>query len=464
MDHGSNVMQGERTWRKPGELVDASRGVVSRRIFVDPEIYRLELERVFTRCWLYLGHESQVSQPGDFLSNYMGEDPIILWRDSDGRIRAYLNSCLHRGMKLCRTDQGNARAFTCSYHGWTYNCNGQLTGVPFFKEAYQNDLDREEWRLFEVPKVASYGGFVFGCWDSGAIGLDEYLGDLRWYLDVLIERPLGGLEVLPGIQRYKLPGNWKIQSDNFAGDNYHVPFAHGSWGKLGLPLSGPLTGAPAGSERDQPKKSDGITEYLGLRDHSVAFAHGHGALTVQFNSEVYESDLRAARRFGSEMVDYVEACRDRLAKRLSELQAKVFSWGVGNIFPNLAINNFSTFQPVGIYLWLPKGPEQTEVWQWCAVDRAAPAVIKEMVRTGFTRLQSAAGLFGQDDSDNFEQVTEATRGVMGQKCWFNYQMGLKREREPGTENFPGQVGPSITEQNQRNFYAYWAELMDSATD
>ncbi|MBF6569718.1 MAG: Rieske 2Fe-2S domain-containing protein [Candidatus Binataceae bacterium] len=426
------------------ELVNSKRGLVSRQLFMDPEIYQTELERVYARCWLYLGHESQVKEHGDYLSNYMGEDPIILWRDGHDRVRAYLNSCLHRGMKVCRTDAGSARSFTCSYHGWTYNAEGKLTGVPYFREAYFGELNREEWGLKEVPRVVNYGGFIFGCWDESAISLEEYLGDVRWYLDILIERPLGRLEVLPGMQRYKLPGNWKIQADNFAGDVYHVPFAHGSWGKTGMPIAGGVT----------------IDNYATQKAYSFAFKHGHGALDMRLNDETYEADLVLAQQFGPETVDYIRESRERLLKRLSERQARIYTWGVGNLFPNFAVNNFSAFFPVGLYLWHPKGPDKSEVWQWCAVDSAAPAAVKEMARVGFTKVQSAGGFFGQDDSDNFEQVTEATRGVIGRRCWFNYQMGLGHEEDLQMEGYPGHVTHRMSEANQRNFYAYWSQLME----
>jgi phenylpropionate dioxygenase-like ring-hydroxylating dioxygenase large terminal subunit len=427
------------------ELINSTRGIVSRQVFMNPEIYQRELQQIYAGCWLYLGHESQVKEHGDYLANYMGEDPVIIWRDSHGRVRAYLNSCLHRGMKICRTDAGSARSFTCSYHGWTYNPDGKLTGVPYFREAYFGELDREEWGLKEVPKVSSYGGFIFGCCDEKAISLEEYLGDLRWYLDILVERPLGGLEVLPGVRRYQLPGNWKIQADNFAGDVYHVPFAHGSWAKTGMPMAAGVR----------------IDEYATQKAYSIAFGHGHGALDLRFNGESYEGDLVFAQQFGSEAVDYVKECHGRLTRRLSERQAQIYNWGVGNVFPNFAVNNFSTFFPIGLYLWHPKGPDKTEVWQWCAVDRAAPASVKEMVRVGFTKVQSAAGFFGQDDSDNFEQVTEATRGVIGRRCWFNYQMGLGHEQELQIEGYPGCITHRMSEANQRNFYEYWSQLMEN---
>lgn len=121
-------------------------------------------------------------------------------------------------MKVCRTDAGNASFLRCSFHGWTYANDGTLTGVPYHKEGYGSVLDRDEWGLHEVPKLTSYGGFVFGCWDADAVSLDQYLGELRWYLDVMIERALGGLEVLSGQQRYVITANWKIAAENFVGD------------------------------------------------------------------------------------------------------------------------------------------------------------------------------------------------------------------------------------------------------
>ena len=134
-------------------LVDVDKGIISREIFVNEEIYRRELEQVFARAWLFVGHESQIPAPGDFITSFMGEESVILCRDRGGRIHVFLNSCRHRGMKVCRYDGGNTSEFMCPYHGWSYATHGALVGVPFAKDAYGGELDRTQWGLVEVAQT-----------------------------------------------------------------------------------------------------------------------------------------------------------------------------------------------------------------------------------------------------------------------------------------------------------------------
>src|SRR5579872_3161296 len=168
---------------RPG-LVDLSTGQISREIFVNDEIYAQEQERVFARSWLFIGHESQIPNPGDFFASRMGEEAVILCRDRAGAVHVFLNSCRHRGMKVCRYDEGNTPVFTCPYHGWSYGVDGRLVGVPYFKEAYHGSLDRSAWGLVEVAQLCLYRGMVWANWDREAPPFAEYLGDFTRYLDL----------------------------------------------------------------------------------------------------------------------------------------------------------------------------------------------------------------------------------------------------------------------------------------
>src|SRR5262245_1837134 len=170
----------------PG-LVDMASGQISREIFVNETIYQQELEQVFTRAWLFVGHASQIPKPGDFFVSCMGEESVILCRDREEQIHVCVNSCRHRGMKVCWYGERHTPGVTCPYHGWSYATDGKLVGVPCFKEAYHGQLDKSKWELVEVAQLANYKGTIWATWDATAPPLLEYLGDFTCYLDLSLD-------------------------------------------------------------------------------------------------------------------------------------------------------------------------------------------------------------------------------------------------------------------------------------
>jgi phenylpropionate dioxygenase-like ring-hydroxylating dioxygenase large terminal subunit len=424
--------------------------LVSRRIFSDEDIYRRELHSVFRKSWLFLSTADMIPKPGDYMTTYMGEDAILVVRDKAGKVHAFINSCPHRGNRVCMFDSGNAAAFTCSYHGWSFNSEGALIGLPFSEEAYHGDLDRTQLGLAEVPSVQEFCGLIFGNWEAAPISLRDYLGDFAFYLEKLyLAQGYGGLEAAKGAQRYRMRGNWKLIADNFAGDHYHTHSTHASGMKLGL----------AGVHQTVDNSS-GYFE-IGLQPF-------HGLGGVYTDTVQYENDLRQAAAHGPDVQAWVRDRYARLQASLGDLPAKPYGFGHATCFPNVSfLWGGSAFAPRGIYLWLPKGPLVTEVWQWCLVERDAPQAIKELNVRRFTRIQAAAGVFAADDTENFERMIDNTNTDGTKNLTFHYGMAAAYDgRWPKsetwhTEGLPGSVGPRFTEMNQRMFYRHWQQLMQA---
>ena len=195
------------------DLVKTAEGEISREIFVNENIYEEEKAQVFARSWLYVGHESQIKKPGDFFVSKMGEESVILTRDQKGEVHVFLNSCTHRGMKVCRYDEGNTRTFTCPYHAWSFATDGQLVGVQDYENAYQPPFDKSEWGLIEVAQIGQYMGTIWATWDKDAPSFEDYLGDAKFAFDLGLcawDGSDSGTELLGSVQKWIVPCNWKF--------------------------------------------------------------------------------------------------------------------------------------------------------------------------------------------------------------------------------------------------------------
>lgn len=412
------------------ELMAPDGSGVDRRVFVDEAIYRLEQERIFSKCWLYLGHETQLPGSGAFFTTTMGEDPVIVVRDRNDRLRAFLNSCTHRGAKVCRVDSGVATIFRCPYHSWSFNTEGQLVAVPRRAAVYGDSLDLSRHGLREVPHVDTFGGMIFGNWDPQAPTLREYLGDMAFYLELMLSRMEGGTEVIGGVHKWTIDVNWKIPSENFAGDHYHVPSTHGAGVDMGY--------------RSQ-LTNNGYCIHTG-NGHSIGSERGGAQQGTAVQTE-YD--------------DFMAQMRTQLVSRYGDAAAAFVPIGVGTIFPNLSFLDSARFRSFRV--WHPRGVDKIEVHSWCIVDKAMPAELKAAIRQRYSLAFGPGGIFEQDDGDIWQSVQDAMRGHVGRQGRFNYEMGVGREA-PTAERygppFPGSCSDILmTEANQRAFYRHYAQLM-----
>ena len=292
-------------------LMDLKEGWLDRRIFSDEQIYEEELYRIFARSWLFVAHESQLPKPGDFLTTHMGEDAVIVARQPDHSIKVFLNSCPHRGNKVCFADAGNTRRFVCNYHGWAFDTAGELKGMH---EEYcydEGDIDRSKHGLKQVARVGSYKGLVFATFAEEGPSLEDWLGDFRWYLDMILDNEEGGTEFIGGCIKSVISANWKFGVENFIGDAYHAGWTHDS-------------GTRAMND-GQPFPP------IDMENSFHASVNGHG---WEFGTEGV-GDLFLLGR--PKVMDYYNKIRPKMAERLGEFRSKIFgSVASASIFPNVS--------------------------------------------------------------------------------------------------------------------------------
>jgi phenylpropionate dioxygenase-like ring-hydroxylating dioxygenase large terminal subunit len=209
-------------------LVEPDR--IHRDIYIDPALFELELARIFGRGWIWVGHESQVKKPGDYIATTIGKQPVVMSRHTDGRVHVLFNRCAHRGAKVVGDREGSVKFFRCCYHGWTYRTDGSLLAVPLRSGYEGTDVDVKDPRygMMKVPRVESYRGFIFASLAESGPGLADYLGDARSSIDDMVDRsPEGQLEVVGGVFRVIFRANWKIFVENL-NDTMHPMVVHES--------------------------------------------------------------------------------------------------------------------------------------------------------------------------------------------------------------------------------------------
>ena len=188
---------------------------VSGRVYYDPAVFEEELEKIWYRDWIYVAHESEIPEPGDYVTRRIGLQPVIVSRDEDRAVHLLLNRCMHRGNTVCQSERGNAHAFRCAYHGWTYNNRGALVGVPY-AAGYDGSFSREEYPLARVARMATYRGLIFGSMSASGPSLKERLGKAAGLIDQFVDlSPEGEVVLRSGVLKHSFKGNWKMALGEF---------------------------------------------------------------------------------------------------------------------------------------------------------------------------------------------------------------------------------------------------------
>ena len=428
------------------ELVNAEAGLIDRSIFSDQGIFEREMSEVFGKSWLFVGHESQIPNPGDYFLSQAGRDAVIVTRDSSGVVQVMLNVCTHRGMPICRYDQGNAKRFACPYHGWTFSNNGELTGVPLSTEGYGGKLDRKRWGLIKA-RVTLYYGSIWATFNEAAPLFAESLGDMAMMLRDFMQGPDGeddGLQAIDGILKYEIHSNWKFGAENNAGDLYH-DVSHKSVQRVGLSLS-KLRG-----------RHTWDADKTAFRLLNITFPAGGHAV----RGNLYEN---AGREYQSqwaaipEVDEYFREAHYKRQARLGEKERLLNRGGI--VFPNFIYNAANR---TSITTSIPRAPGRTEIWKWVFMPKNAPQVVKDAMRNYLLRYTGPAGMVEQDDFENWGSAQIGAESLLARRLPMNYQLRLGDHAQwAWPEPWIGAgalVDEGVSEHAQRVFYDRWTEMM-----
>jgi nitrite reductase/ring-hydroxylating ferredoxin subunit len=426
---------------------DPASGTLDRRVFADEAVYKLEMQNIFARAWNFMCHESQIPNIGDYFINYIGEDQVIIVRDKQGEVQVLLNTCRHRGNALCRAEQGNAKSFVCSYHGWNYDLNGDLIGVPGLTSYYHKDLDKSKWGLAKAAQVDHFHGFYFATLDPDAPSLHDYLGEVgRIGLGLLVAN--GDVVIVDGVQKNVIDCNWKIAVDNLF-DWYHVQYSHASAGIAGFM---------------------DIAAILHPNNQMVMFGeYGHAisgpVIPLDKQAEIDAISDEDKLKMAADMFDNergpVPPPRVSFAKELLG-PVGMRCMGHPNIFPNLWVSTNGT----QLSLRLPRGPFETEIWWFTVLPKAMPEEIRKKQILFNAHLFGPAGMLEQDDGENWSQSTRASRGVKARSYRHNMSMGLGHDDVLTDNSTVSRVETKISEHAQRWLYRNWTDWLtaDSWTE
>jgi benzoate/toluate 1,2-dioxygenase alpha subunit len=356
----------------------AGRYRVGRDIFTDAGLFELEMRHIFEGNWIYLAHESQIANPNDYFTTYIGRQPIFIARSKTGELNAFVNACSHRGAMLCRHKRGNKTSYTCPFHGWTFSNAGKLLAVKDPRGAgYPDNFNKNgSHDLTKVARFESYRGFLFGSLNPDVLPLAEHLGEAAKIIDMIVDQSPEGLEVLRGSSTYVYDGNWKLQTENGA-DGYHVSAVHWNYAAT--------TGRRKDSQQGDTVRAMSAGGWAKQGGGFYSFENGHLLLWTNWaNPEDrpnWERREELAAQFGQPTADWMVQRSRNLC-----------------LYPNVYLmDQFSsqirTYRPIAV--------DKTEVTIYCIAPKGeAPEARARRIRQ-YEDFFNASGMATPDDLEEF---------------------------------------------------------------
>jgi benzoate/toluate 1,2-dioxygenase alpha subunit/2,4,5-trichlorophenoxyacetic acid oxygenase 1 len=403
-------------------LVDdrASDGIfrVDRRVFTEQAIFDLEMEHIFEGTWLYIGLESQIARPHDFVTTYMGRQPVLLMRDARGAIGCFYNTCRHRGAIVCPYRAGNARIHVCRYHGWTYDSAGANVGVAQVKDGqYHPAFAAENHGLKPIARLESYRGLIFGSLNPDVPSLAEHLGQTRALLDLVVDQSPQGVEYVPGAVAYTYDGNWKLQFENGLGL---------------LPLRDDTQRVHRRAPVPPEVRRDGTPE--DLRERRRRRGRRQLCVSVRARADVRGPQAGPRARPAARQRSG-KARRDPRARRRDEGQMDAAPAQPDRCSPTLQIVDISAQQ---LRTWRPLAPEPTEIVSHCLAPIGEGDAARELRIRNYEDFFNPTGLGSSDDNLMYEYVQSGYEALNG-GATLGYDRGLGAPVVPG-DPFASELG------------------------
>jgi phenylpropionate dioxygenase-like ring-hydroxylating dioxygenase large terminal subunit len=421
-----------------GRLVEAER--VHRRVFVDPQVFELEMDRIFGRSWIYVGHESQVPKAGDYFTTHVGRQPVVMTRDADGKIHVLQNRCPHKGAIVCPERSGHTKRLVCMYHGWTFAADGSLAAVPV-RAGYDNtcfDATDSSNGMKRLPRVENYRGFVFASLAADGPDLASWAGEgMRGFDNVVDRAPEGQIEVIGDCFRTVQHSNWKIFIDNMS-DGMHTSFVHYQTARAakrtlekfkidhpgGLQVATLLAGEP-----DQMAKTD-----------LVAHPNGH------FDMAAFAPDPKGpdAEKYKADMI-----------ARHGQAGAQAI---LGQNFHNAMLFPTALMQPSLQQLRVirPLAVDKTLLEIWAFRLKGTPDSFTARAITAASIGNSPSNLVAADDFEAYYRVHAGLKGP--ESDWVLLSREANRDVPVGS-SLKGSSGNS--ELCMRNMYQAWSRYMSA---